>query len=143
MANARDRRFRLVTGVHRVVYNLTGGRFAGRLAQMPVLELTTTGRRTGRRRTTMLTAPIEQAGHLVIVASYGGDDRHPAWFLNLRENPHVEVARAGRSAPYRARVASDAERAEWWPRVVAAYAGYGRYQDRTRREIPLVVLEPL
>jgi deazaflavin-dependent oxidoreductase (nitroreductase family) len=79
----------------------------------------------------------------VIVASRGGDDHHPGWFLNLRDHPDVVVAFAGKSKrSMRARVATPEERAVLWPRVTAAYSGYGGYQTRTEREIPLVLLEP-
>lgn len=111
---------------------------------MPVLELTTTGRRSGRPRTVMLTSPVWESGAVVVVASRGGDDRHPAWFLNLRDHPEVEVAFAGEPRQVmRARVAIPAERAALWPRVIAAHPRYAEYQARTHREIPLVLLEPV
>jgi deazaflavin-dependent oxidoreductase (nitroreductase family) len=109
---------------------------------MPVVELTTIGRKSGARRSTMLTSPVQDGDTMVLVASYGGDDRHPAWFLNLRDNGDVEVTMDGTTRPMRAHVASDAERAALWPRVTAASRGYAEYQTRTEREIPLVVLEP-
>ena len=76
------------------------------------------------------------------MASYGGDDRHPTWFLNLRDNSQVEITMDGRTRRMRARVATPEEKAELWPRVVAAYSGYGQYQRRTDRDIPLVICEP-
>lgn len=109
---------------------------------MPVVLLTTTGRITGKRRTTVLTAPVRDAERMVLVASYGGDDRHPTWFLNLREHPEVEVTVGGRTRSLRARVASSEEKARLWPDVVARYRGYREYQERTGRDIPLVILEP-
>ena len=110
---------------------------------MPVLELTTTGQSSGRPRTVMLTSPVQERDGIVIVASRGGDDRHPAWFLNLCSSPDVKVAFAGKpKQPMRARVATSEERAALWPRVIAAYEGYADYQTRTDREIPLVLLEP-
>ena len=90
----------------------------------------------------MLTSPLQEDGRVVLVASYGGDDRHPAWFLNLRDHPSVEVTTGGRRRTMKARVASSEERARLWPEVVQAYSGYGQYQTRTSREIPLVILEP-
>ncbi|HEY4396059.1 MAG TPA: nitroreductase/quinone reductase family protein, partial [Acidimicrobiia bacterium] len=75
-------------------------------------------------------------------ASNGGDDRHTNWFLNLRNDPKVEVTMGGRTRPMGARVASPEEKAELWPRVVAAHRGYEQYQRRTDRDIPLVILEP-
>jgi len=78
----------------------------------------------------------------VLVASYGGDDRHPAWFLNLREKPDVEVTMLGRTRNMRARLASAKEKAELWPQITKAYRGYASYQRRTQRDIPMVILEP-
>lgn len=143
MANAKDALFRVINGVHRSVYRLSNGRIAGRGAGMPVVQLTTIGRKSGQPRTVMLTSPVHDDDRVVLVASYGGDDRHPAWFLNLRDNPKVELTMEGRRRRMRARVASTDEKAELWPRVVAGYRGYAQYQTRTRRDIPLVILEPL
>lgn len=142
MANAKDIGARLVTGFHEAVYRLTNGRIGNRGFGMPVLILTTTGRKTGKQRTTMLTSPVQDGESVVLVASYGGDDRHPTWFLNLRDNPDVEITMEGRTRRMRARVATPDEKAELWPRVVAAYSGYGQYQTRTDRDIPLVICEP-
>jgi deazaflavin-dependent oxidoreductase (nitroreductase family) len=82
------------------------------------------------------------AGNLVIVASKGGNPRHPAWFHNLRANPDVTIQVGSKRRPVRARVATPQERARLWPKVVATYGGYKGYQERTEREIPLVILEP-
>jgi deazaflavin-dependent oxidoreductase (nitroreductase family) len=109
---------------------------------MPALILTTTGRKSGARRQTMLTAPIVEDGRVVIVASYGGDDREPSWSRNLRANPDVDVTMDGATLPMRAHIASAEERAELWPRVTSTYKGYAGYQTKTEREIPLVILEP-
>ncbi len=110
---------------------------------MPVLELTTTGRVSGQPHTVMLTSPVQDGERLVIVASRGGDDRHPAWFLNLRDQPRVDVVFGGTpKRPMQARVATAEERATLWPRVTSASKGYAGYQTRTSREIPLVLLEP-
>jgi deazaflavin-dependent oxidoreductase (nitroreductase family) len=91
----------------------------------------------------MLTSPVQDGSAIVIVASRGGDDTHPAWFLNLRDNPEVEVAMNGEPARrMHARVATADERARLWPLVVADHANYAGYQRKTSREIPLVLLEP-
>jgi len=132
-----------VTGLlHRNLLRLSGGRVGGRAFGMPTVMLETVGRKTGQRRTTVLTSPIQEDGRVVIVASYGGDDRHPSWYLNLRDNPEVELTMNGQARSMRAHTASADERTELWPKVVAAYKGYGQYQERTDREIPLVILEP-
>jgi deazaflavin-dependent oxidoreductase (nitroreductase family) len=142
VVNAKDVGARIVTGFHETVLRLTNGRLANRGFGMPVLILTTTGRKTGKRRTTVLTSPVQEGETIVLVASYGGDDRHPAWFLNLRDNPHVEITMDGKTRPMRARVATPEEKAKLWPRVVGAYRGYDQYQRRTKRDIPLVICEP-
>jgi deazaflavin-dependent oxidoreductase (nitroreductase family) len=106
--------------------------------------LTTIGRRSGQPRTVMLTAPVRDGETLVIVASRGGDDHHPSWYLNLLDHPQVTVAIGGAPArSMRATEASPAQRAALWPQVVEAYHGYSGYQDNTDRLIPLVLLEPV
>lgn len=110
---------------------------------MPVVELTTTGRKSGRPRSVMLTSPVQEGDTIVVVASRGGDDQNPAWLLNLRENPDVEVALQGApKRPMRARIATPEERAGLWPLVIADHKNYAQYQTKTTREIPLVLLEP-
>jgi deazaflavin-dependent oxidoreductase (nitroreductase family) len=137
----KDQLFRFGTGVHRAVFRASRGRILGRAGGMPVLILTTTGRRTGRRRQTMLTTPVHDDQRIVLVASYGGDPRHPAWYRNLVDHPEVTVTIGGRERTMRARVAGAEERAELWPQIVGAYRGYDAYRQRTEREIPVVVLE--
>lgn len=139
-----DTGFRAMNAIHRGLLRISGGRWGWRAAKMPVLELTTTGRKTGRRHSVMLTSPVQEGTAIVVVASRGGDDRHPAWFLNLRSDPNVEVSTKGAPGrPMRARVATTDERARLWPRVTAVYRGYAGYQTKTGREIPLVLLEPV
>jgi deazaflavin-dependent oxidoreductase (nitroreductase family) len=138
-----DAMFKTVNAAHRAAVKLTGGRFGWKAAGMPVVELTTTGRKSGAPRTVMLTSPIQDGDRFVLVASRGGEPQHPAWFLNLRDEPKVEVSlKGGAKRPMLARVATPEERAELWPRVVAKYKGYGGYQTKTDREIPLVFVEP-
>lgn len=138
-----DFQLKTMNAVHRLALKLTGGRLGQNVAGMPSLELTTIGRKSGEPRSVMLTAPIIDGDTIVVVASRGGDPTHPAWFLNLRDNPAVEVSlRQGPKRPMKASVASAEERAALWPRVVAAYRGYGSYQRKTTREIPLVLLTP-
>ena len=110
---------------------------------MPVLELTTTGRKSGQKRSVMLTSPIQEGDAIVVVASRGGDDVHPAWFLNLQADPDVDVSFKGAPAePMTARVATAEERERLWPQVTADYKNYADYQKKTDREIPLVLLTP-
>ena len=78
----------------------------------------------------------------MIVASKGGYPKHPAWFHNLLANPQTTVQVGSERRRVHARVATPEERARLWPRVVKTYSGYAEYQQRTGREIPLVILEP-
>jgi deazaflavin-dependent oxidoreductase (nitroreductase family) len=126
------------------VLKVTGGKFGWQAGKMPVLELTTTGRKSGQPRSVMLTSPYQDGSTIVVVASRGGDDTHPAWFLNLQDKPEVEVAYKGAPRkPMRARVATPDERARLWPIVTADFKNYAQYQTKTTREIPLVMLEPV
>jgi deazaflavin-dependent oxidoreductase (nitroreductase family) len=97
---------------------------------MPFLELATIERRSGKERSTMLTVPIVDGDRLVLVASFGGDDRHPARYLNLRANPEVHVTMAGSTRNMVARTATEEERVELWPQITSTFAGYARYQER-------------
>jgi len=130
---------RTLSSVHRVLYSTSSGRIGRRIVGMPVLLLTTVGRRSGRPRTVPLTY-FEDGEALVVVASFGGRPHNPAWFENLLANAEVEVQIGRRVARMRARRATAEERARLWPGIVATYAGYEKYQARTRREIPLAVL---
>jgi len=129
--------------VHRTVLALTGGRLGWSAGSMPVVELTTIGRKSGEKRSVMLTSPVQEGDTVVVVASRGGDDVHPAWYLNLQADPDVEVSIKGAPAqPMTARVATADERARLWPQVTAASKNYAAYQTKTDREIPLVLLTP-
>lgn len=141
--NPPDVVLKAMNTAHRLLIRLTGGRVGHSAMGMPVVELTTTGRRSGKQHTVLLTAPVHDGSSYVVVASRGGDDRHPAWFLNLREHPDVEVAtQGGEPVPMRARIADPEERAVLWTRITAAFRNYDSYQRSTAREIPLVHLEP-
>jgi deazaflavin-dependent oxidoreductase (nitroreductase family) len=132
-----------MNAAHRLLLKITGGRVGYDAGGMPVLELTTTGRKSGQPRSVMLTSPLQEGQAYVVVASRGGDDQHPAWFLNLRDEPKVEVAVKGAPAqPMTARIADADERARIWPAIAGKYANYAGYQKKTRREIPLVLLTP-
>ncbi len=111
---------------------------------MPVIELTTTGRRSGQPRTTMLTSPYQEGSTTVLVASRGGDDHHPAWYLNLKDHPEVTVSVGGRPPQrMRAETADPEDRARIWPLITADHSNYAGYQRKTKREIPLVLLRPI
>ena len=136
--------FKAMNATHRLMLKVSGGRLGWTAQDMPVLELTTTGRRSGQPRSVMLTSPLQEGAALVVVASRGGDDHAPAWYLNLREDPDIQVRLQGRpSRQMRARIATPAERERLWPLVIADHKNYAGYQTRTTRVIPLVLLEPV
>jgi deazaflavin-dependent oxidoreductase (nitroreductase family) len=135
--------FKATNLIHRGVQKISGGRLGWEGSGMPVLELTTIGRKSGQPRSVMLTSPWQEAATIVVVASRGGADHHPAWFLNLQDNPDVEVKWKGETKrPMVARVANPEERARIWPLLTANHKNYAGYQTKTEREIPLVLLEP-
>lgn len=125
---------------HRFFYRVSGGRIGNKIAGLPILELTTTGRASGRPRSVMLAYVPDPRG-FVVIASNGGADRDPAWWRNLQANPDATV-REGRSAhAARMRRLDGEERERAWQRAVAAYGGYAKYQDKTTRAIPVALLE--
>jgi deazaflavin-dependent oxidoreductase (nitroreductase family) len=138
-----DTVLKLMNSTHRILIAVSGGRVGRSFKGMPVLELTTTGRRSGKLRATMLTSPYQEGDRTYIVASRGGDDHNPAWFVNLRENPAVTVSIEGRPAQkMHAEVADSDERARVWPLIASKYTNYAGYQRKTQREIPVVILTP-
>ena len=138
---ASDLLMKSMNVVHKTLLKVTFGRVGWTAGNMPVVQLTTTGRKSGEPRTVMLTSPVHHDGNLVVVASKGGDEHDPAWFLNLRDNPQVEVSYMGKpKKEMTARITTAAERERMWPLVTARYKGYAGYQTKTTREIPLVIL---
>ncbi len=131
-----------LSSFHTFVMRATRGRLGRRLAHKDMLLLTTTGRRSGQPHTVPLLY-LHEGDRLVVFASFGGRPYHPAWYLNLLSRPTASVQVEGYTTQVKARVADKAERAVWWPRAVAAYAGYADYQKKTARQIPVVFLEPL
>lgn len=127
---------------HRTALALTGGRWPKKVLGMQPIELHTTGRKSGLPRSTMLTAPIFEPDRVVIVASKGGHSDHPDWYKNLTANPEVTITADDTTRDFTARTATDAEKAEMWPTITAAYKGYEGYQRNTERNIPVVILEP-
>jgi F420H(2)-dependent quinone reductase len=130
-----------LTGLNNVLYRLSGGRIMGSYDGNPVLLLHHVGRRSGEERVTPLIY-VEDGEDILIVASMGGTPKHPAWFLNLRDKPDTEVEIRGERRPVTAHAAGAEERERLWPKVVEHYPGFASYQDRTEREIPVVVLSP-
>ncbi len=139
----RDGTVKVVSALHRGLYAVTGGRVGKWLPGVaaPMLLLTTMGRRSGRPHTVPLLYLDQDDGWLVI-ASFGGRDYHPAWYLNLLADPRCEVQIDGERTPVVADTVPAERRAGLWPEVVAAYPGYAEYEAKTTREIPLVLLTP-
>ena len=108
---------------------------------MPVLVLTTTGRRTGRERVTPLTF-FRDGSDLVVIASNGGADRPPEWYLNLQRTPQALIEIGTNKLTVTARTGSAEERARLWVGITTTFGLYARYQDRTTRKIPVVILTP-
>ncbi len=134
--------WRLVGPIHGRLYRLTAGAIGHRTAGLTHLLLTTTGRRSGAPRTVALTY-LAHGGEYVLVASNGGSDRHPGWWLNLRATPRAMIQVGARMLAVEARTAAAAEREQLWPLVKAANPFYGLYEAVCTREIPVVVLQPV
>lgn len=127
---------------HARIYEATGGRIGHRIPGLPpVCLLDHTGARSGRKRTTPLLY-IEDGNTIVVVASKGGYERHPAWFHNLKAHPDTTVRLGTELRRVHARIADPDERERLWPKAVEAWPSYATYAARTPREIPLIILEP-
>jgi deazaflavin-dependent oxidoreductase (nitroreductase family) len=123
------------------IYRLSGGRILGKVNEAPVLLLTSTGRKSGQKRT----APVvylADGENVVVIGSNAGHNRTPAWSLNLQANPEAEVEVGRKRLPVRARIATGEERADLWRRHNEQYSGFDEYEARTDRDIALFVLEP-
>lgn len=123
------------------IYRATGGRVLGKVGRAPVLLLTTTGRKSGQKRT----APVvylEDAGRQVVIDTNAGNERLPAWSLNLKANPEAEVEVGRRRIAVRARVAEGEERAELWRKHIEQYAGFDDYKEKLNRPISVWVFDP-
>jgi len=123
-------------------YEATNGAEANDLRGRPIIVLTSVGAKTGKLRKTPLMR-VEHEGLYAVVASQGGAPKHPVWYFNLKANPHVELQDGPTKRDYLARELSGAEKAVWWERAVETWPDYAKYQARTKRQIPVFVLEPL
>jgi deazaflavin-dependent oxidoreductase (nitroreductase family) len=131
--------FRFFVRLHAFVYRWSTGRLGGRVRGMPVLLLTTTGRKTGRQRTTPLTY-FEDDGSCVITGSNGGFHAHPDWFHNLRSDPRATVQIKRTRFRVSAEIAGPERRGRLWAKLLTIAPFYATYAQRTRRRIPLVIL---
>ena len=123
------------------LYRLTGGRLFGSVGGSPVVLLTTTGRKSGQKRT----APVifmRKGASIVVIGSNAGNARPPAWALNLVANPDAEVQVGGKSWPVAARVTEGQERTDLWKKFNEQYSGFDNYKAATARKILVFVLDP-
>lgn len=122
-------------------YEKSNGASGSELSGMPVVIVTTVGKKSGKLRKT----PLMRVGHngsYAAVASLGGAPTHPVWYWNVKAHPHVEVRDKDRVGDFVAREVTGAERDLWWDRAVAVYPDYRDYQEKTERTIPVFVLDP-
>lgn len=124
------------------LYRVTGGRLGARIGQAPVLLLHTTGRKSGQQRTAPLVY-LPDGERMIVIGSNAGNDRVPAWALNLKANPDAEVEVGRRRVPVCARLTEGEERTDLWRRCNDQYAGFDDYATRTDRDIAVFVLEPV
>ena len=128
--------FKLVLAIHVALYRLTGGRIGGK----NIVLLTTTGKKSGQKRTRPL-FHIKDSGDYIVIASAGGNPKNPAWYTNLRADPRVTLEDHGRTFKGVASTVDDAERARLWEKIIAAGPGFADYEKRTERVIPVVRIQ--
>ena len=134
--------WKLGSGAHAGVYRATGGKLFGRMGKSPILLLNTVGRKSGKKRTSPLLYAMD-GEDFVIIASKGGASAHPAWYLNLMANPEATVEIEDREVRVKAEEADSEEKSRLWQKMVEMYPAYDAYQEKTEREIPLLVLRPV
>jgi len=139
MARLKPGTIRLIGRIHAWLWRLFGGKLGSGFERAPFMMLTTKGRKTGQARTTPVLY-LQDGPDLIVVASFGGNDMHPAWYLNLERSPEAEVLIEGRRRRLFARKVSPEEKKLIWPRLIKMYPSFDLYQRRTRREIPLLRL---
>ena len=136
-----DSFMKLANTLHRALIKVSAGKRGWDFYGMPVIKLTTIGRVSGKDRSVMLTSPIRLNDDICLVASKGGDDRHPEWYLNLREDPKVKVEATSGTRTMIATVLEGEERESLWNQIITDFPNYGAYQEKTTREIPIIVLK--
>lgn len=137
-----DFTFKAANWLNRTAIRLSGGRLGWIHKGTPIIEVTMTGRRSGQPRTALLSAVAEQDGAFAVIGSRGGSDRHPAWFLNMVDNPAVTVRNRTGTQQMTARLTEGDERAALWSHIASQGDHYVDFQRKTDREFPIVMLEP-
>jgi len=141
VVSVRDTTARRLSALHTLSYRLTGGRIGRRLVNNDMLLLTTTGRRSGRQHTIPLLY-LRDGDSVIVIASWGGRDYPPHWYLNVTADPAVFVQIDRTGWPAVAVELDEPERSSWWQHAITAYDGYAEYQSRTDRVIPILRLTP-
>jgi deazaflavin-dependent oxidoreductase (nitroreductase family) len=131
----------IVPHVDRLLHKVSGGRIILSGGMLPSMVLTTTGAKSGQRRTTPLATKPEGEGWFVVGSNFGRDN-HPAWTANLIANPDAEVSFKARRTPVRAHLLSTEEKAELWPRLVKFWPNYDVYTERSGRDLRVFRLDP-
>ena len=125
--------------IHGWLYRRTGGSIGAKLGGRPMVLLTTTGRKSGKPRATPLQY-MKDGEDMIVVASNGGNVRHPGWLYNIQADPQATAQVGKTTMKVRAEKANEDERARLWPLLVETYAGYQGYEDETERTIQVVIL---
>ena len=139
MGRLKPSTIRLIGRLHAWLWKLTNGKLGDVLGRAPFMMLITKGRKTGRSRTTPVLY-IQDGADFIVVASFGGNDRHPTCYLNLERCPEAEVIVRGTRRRVLARMLSPEEKNIIWPRLVKMYPNFDGYQRQTSRDIPLLRL---
>jgi deazaflavin-dependent oxidoreductase (nitroreductase family) len=132
--------FKQFTRLQIFLYRRSGGKTFGRVRGMPVLLLTTVGRKTGLQRVTPVMY-MQDGDYYVITASNSGADKHPDWFVNLRAHPQARIEVGNLTRRVMAHPASPEEKGRLWPRLVGQAPFFEGYRQRTSRDIPMVILQ--
>jgi deazaflavin-dependent oxidoreductase (nitroreductase family) len=132
---------KVVPHIDRFLHRISGGRIIMSRGMLPSMVLTTTGAKSGQKRTTPLATKPED-GYWYVVGSNFGRDTHPAWTANLIANPDAEVSFDARNTPVRAHLLDEAEKAEAWPRLVTFWPNYDVYTERSGRDLRVFRLDP-
>ena len=134
---------RIFSKFHEGLYRFSRGRIGTKIGNLQFIILTTTGRKSGKKRVVPL-ASIPSGKEYMVIASYGGNSHHPAWFLNLRENPNIEIQIGTRITKAKASIVekTDSLYQELWEKATATYHGFDNYQKATSRNIPIVIIKP-